>query len=67
MRTEESIKKQLELKIELYERINGTSKISESVLEGWINALRYVLDLPQIDIRKSEIKNVDVDKCDTIL
>lgn len=45
MRTEESIKKQLELKVETYETQND--RISLALLEGWINALRYVLELPQ--------------------
>jgi hypothetical protein len=25
--------------------IRGTAKISESILEGWINALRFVLEM----------------------
>lgn len=52
MLDEKSVKRQLESKMETYQRIKGTAKISESVLEGWINALRLVLELPQIDIRK---------------
>ncbi len=45
MRSEKSVKLQLEFKKETYRRIKGTAKISEFRLKGWIDALEYVLEI----------------------